>query len=41
MPARHAGICTVQGADWYEFLPSSFALLNANMHNREVVSPVP
>jgi hypothetical protein len=29
------------GVDWYEFLPSSFSLLNQHMANRQVVSPVP
>ncbi len=32
---------TSGGVDWYEFLPSSFPLLNQHMTNREVVSPVP
>jgi hypothetical protein len=32
---------TTAGVDWYEFLPSSFPLLNQHMANREVVSPVP
>jgi hypothetical protein len=32
---------TTGGVDWYEFLPSSFPLLNEQMTNREVVSPVP
>jgi hypothetical protein len=32
---------TDSGVDWYEFLPSSFPLLNQHMANRQVVSPVP
>lgn len=32
---------TTSGVDWYEFLPSSFPLLNQHMANRQVVSPVP
>jgi hypothetical protein len=29
------------GADWYEFLPGSYALLNQHMTARQVISPVP
>lgn len=32
---------TTAGVSWYEFLPSSFPLLNQHMANRQVVSPVP
>jgi hypothetical protein len=28
-------------AEWYEFLPNSFPILNRHMTNREAVSPVP
>jgi hypothetical protein len=29
------------GADWFEFLPPSYPVLNRHMVNRQVVSPVP
>jgi hypothetical protein len=32
---------TTAGAQWYEFRPGSYPLLNLHMTNREVVSPVP
>jgi hypothetical protein len=32
---------TAAGVNWYEFLPTSFALLNQHVANRQVVSPVP